>query len=188
MSDDAWSDFSQRLACEGDWLVEVEPLVLSDDERVMTGYAERNLSALTFMDVFEERRSEPADEESPLEQDLARMDAKLNALIQIVNRMLVPDLGTRTRVPMRFNADGALIPPGLLAVDATTVLLRIRFDACPSLPLELPARRQPGPVDGSAFLVFEGVTEGLREGLERLVFRHHRRRVAVARHGLASQA
>ncbi|TBR37195.1 MULTISPECIES: PilZ domain-containing protein [Dyella] len=187
MNTPSLDDFNQLLACDGDWLVEADSLAGEPDERVLAGYADRNVSALTFMDVFESRRAEPADEEDPLAVEIARMDAKLNALIQIVNRMLVPDATTRTRMALRFNALGALVPSVVLP-GSDYVVLRIRMDACPSLPLELPARVAQRFADGNDFVGFLGVTEGLREGLERMVFRHHRRRVAVARQGQASQA
>lgn len=187
MNSNPWDEFSQLLACDGDWLAEVEALGAAPDERALAGYAERNLSALTFMEVFETRRAEPADEEDPLALEIARMDAKLNALIQIINRMLVPDATTRDRVALRFNAVGAVL--GAASVPRSDyVILRIRLDACPSLPLELPAQVAQRFADENVFLPFLGVTEGLREGLERMVFRHHRRRVAVARLGQASQA
>lgn len=187
MSHPAWDEFDQLLACDGDWLVEVEPLPGAPDERALAGFAERNISALTFMEVFESRRAEPVDEDDPLAQEMARMDAKLNALILIINRMLVPDASTRQRIPLRFNAVGARLGSVELPLDGY-VILRIRLDACPSLPLELPAQVAQRFADGNDFLVFLGVTEGLREGLERMVFRHHRRRVAVARQGQASQS
>ncbi|MFC4764342.1 PilZ domain-containing protein [Dyella koreensis] len=183
----AWDEFQQLLACEGDWLAEAEPLALPLDERIATGYAERNLSALTMMAVLEERRAEPLDDDSPLMQEVARMDAKLTALIHIINHVLIPDALVRPRHALRFNAMGAVLPSAL-AVAGDTLLLRLRFDACPSLPLELPACVQRRFDDGSQFVLFETISDALREGLERMVFRQHRRRVAVTRQGHASQA
>lgn len=182
MNASVWDEFQQLLACEGDWLAEAEALALPLDERIAAGYAERNLSALGLLDVLDERTADLSDEDSPLVQDLARMDAKLNALIHIINRVLIPDALTRPRQPLRFNALGALLPPALAPAGEGT-LLRIRLDACPSFPLELPARVERRFPDGRVFLTFENHSESLREGLERMVFRHHRRRVAVTRQG-----
>jgi hypothetical protein len=182
MTASAWDEFQQVLACEGDWLAETEPLSLPLDARVAAGYAERNLSALGMLDVLEERAVEVSDEDGPLMQEMARMDAKLTALVHIINRVLVPDALTRPRHALRFNALGALLPPGLAPAGAA-LLLRIRLDGCPSLPLELPSSVERRLPDGRVFVTFETIPEALREGLERLVFRHHRRRVAVARQG-----
>jgi hypothetical protein len=180
MTASPWDEFQQLLACEGDWLAEAEPLALPLDERIAAGYAARNLSALSMLDALEDRAPEPADEDDPLRQELARMDAKLNALIHIINRVLLPDALSRPRQPLRFNALGALLPPAL-APAGESMLLRIRLDGCPSLPLELPARVERRFADGQAFVTFETIPDALREGLERMVFRHHRRRVAVTR-------
>ena len=182
MNASAWDEFQQLLACEGDWLAELEPLSLPLDERMAAGYAERNLAALGMLDVLDERTAEVSDEDSPLVQDLARMDAKLTALIHIINRVLIPDALTRPRHTLRFNAVGALVPPAL-ALAGEGALLRIRLDACPSFPLELPVRVERRFPDGRVFLTFENHSDALGEGLERMVFRHHRRRVAVTRQG-----
>ena len=182
MNASAWDEFQQLLACEGDWLAELEPLALPLDERVAAVYAERNLSALGMLDVLDERSADVSDEDSPLVQDLARMDAKLTALIHIINRVLIPDALTRPRHALRFNALGVLLPPEL-APAGEGALLRIRLDGCPSFPLELPVRVERRFPDGRVFATFENHSEHLSEGLERMVFRHHRRRVAVTRQG-----
>jgi len=187
MNTTTWEAFQQHLACEGEWLAETELLSLPLEERVATGYAERNLSALTMMAGLEERGAEASDDDSPLMQEVARMDAKLTALIHIINHVLIPDALVRPRHALRFNAMGAVLPAAL-AVAGDALLLRLRFDACPSLPLELPSRVQRRFDDGSQFVLFETNSDALREGLERMVFRQHRRRVAVARQGHAPQA
>ena len=182
MTASAWDEFQQLLACDGDWLVETEPLSLPLDGRVAAGYIERNLSALGMLDALEERAPDTSDEDNPLVLEMARLDAKLTALVHIVNRVLVPDALTRPRHPLRFNAIGALLPAELAPAGAA-VLVRIRLDGCPSLPLELPASVERRLPNGRVFVTFETISDALREDLERLVFRHHRRRVAVTRQG-----
>ena len=61
------------------------------------------------------------------------------------------------------------------------VLLRLRFDVCRSLPLELPAQVERRFDDGRVFVVFAPLSDVLGDAIERLVFRHHRRKVAEAR-------
>ncbi|MFC5740483.1 PilZ domain-containing protein [Dyella tabacisoli] len=175
-----WDDFEQRLACEGEWHVDCAPLTWPMDARVAAGYVERNLSVLSTIAVLEDRRSDSADDDNPLMQEMLRLDAKLNALLDIVNRLLVPT-ALPTRQTLRFNAVGALLP-ATLPSESEALLLRIRFDASPGLLLELPARCLRQFDDGRRFVQFEQCSDALREGLERLVFRHHRRKVAVIRH------
>ncbi len=182
MTDSAWNEFQQLLACEGDWLAEAEAVSLPLDGRVAAGYIERNLSALGMLDALEERAADLSDEDNPMVLEMARLDAKLTALVHIINRVLIPDALTRPRHALRFNAIGALLPPEL-APAGPSLLLRIRLDGCPSLPLEFPASVERRLPNGRVFVTFETISEALREALERLVFRHHRRRVAVTRQG-----
>ncbi|WP_266160699.1 PilZ domain-containing protein [Dyella silvatica] len=175
-----WEEFEQHLACEGEWHVDCAPLAWPLDARLAAGYVEKNLSVLATIAVLEDRRSDTADDDNPVMQEMLRLDAKLNALIDIVNRLLVP-MALPARQSLRFNAVGALLPEAL-AIDSEALLLRIRFDASPGLLLELPARCVRQFADGRRFVEFEQRSDALREGLERLVFRHHRRKVAVIRH------
>lgn len=175
-----WEEFEQHLACEGEWHVDCAPLAWPVDARTAAAYIEKNLSVLATIAVLEDRRSDNVDDDNPVMQEMQRLDAKLNALIDIVNRLLVP-IALPPRQSLRFNAIGALVPASF-ATDNEALLLRIRFDASPGLLLELPARCVRQFADGRQFVLFEQTSDALREGLERLVFRHHRRKVAVIRH------
>jgi hypothetical protein len=111
---------------------------------------------------------------------MLRMDAKLTALVDIVNQLLVPSSTLPPRQLLRFNAVGALLPAGMMP-PGDAVLLRLRFDLCRSLPLELPAQVSHQFDDGHTFVVFTLPGDALSDAIERLVFRHHRRKVAEAR-------
>ena len=105
---------------------------------------------------------------------------KLTALVDIVNQLLVPASTLPPRQLLRFNAVGALLPASLVpAGDA--MLLRLRFDLCRSLSLELPARMGRRFDDGHVFVEFTSLGDVSGDAIERLVFRHHRRKVAEAR-------
>jgi hypothetical protein len=180
MSDEAWNVFSERVAwdfrfnatCEAAERPEPAALALIND---------RNASVLVAVSALMDRRSESTEDDSPLTQEVARLDAKLNVLMEIVNRLLLPQSGLPPRIPVRFNGAGAALLWDTLPPVGQPVLLKLHFDACRALPLELPGVRLPGPSDGKGFIAFEGLTEAVREGIERLVFRQHRRQVAEAR-------
>ena len=108
------------------------------------------------------------------------MDAKLTALVEIVDRLLVPPGTLPARHLVRINARGAVLGADL-PLPGDAVLLSLRFDHCRSLPLELPALREMQFDDGRTFVRFPTVNEALGDAIERLVFRHHRRKVAEAR-------
>ncbi len=142
--------------------------------------AERNANTLAAIAALEERRAEIGEDDSPLMQEMLRMDAKLTALVDIVNHLLVPTGTLPPRQMLRFNAVGALLPAALLP-PGEALLLRLHFDVCRSLPLELPARIERRFDDGRVFVVFALLSDVLGDAIERLVFRHHRRKVAEAR-------
>jgi hypothetical protein len=183
MTDDLWSAFSSRVSVEGALRARCEPLDPMPDRPALARLAERNLATLASIAAIEERRVESADDDNPVLQELARLDAKLNALVDIVNRLLAAPESLPVRNRLQFNALGALVPAALVP-EADLVMLALHFDACPSLPLELPSRVLRGPAEGRIFLAFEPCSEALGEALERLVFRHHRRKVAETRQSL----
>jgi hypothetical protein len=115
-----------------------------------------------------------------LTQELQRIDSKLNVLMEVVNRLLIPLAQLPDRTEVRFNALGVVLPESLLP-DSDRVLVRLHFEACRALPLELPGRVDRRCDDGQVFVAFTDSSELVVEGLERIVFRHHRRKVAESR-------
>ncbi|MDR6936616.1 PilZ domain-containing protein [Luteibacter sp. 3190] len=180
MSDDGWKAFSDRVAWDAAFHATVES-VARPDGAALALINDRNASVLVAVSALMDRRSDTAEDDSPLTQEVARLDAKLNVLMEIVNRLLLPQAGLPSRLNLRFNAIGAVMPWAGLPPVGQPVLLKIHFDVCRALPLELPGVRTAGPTDGKGFIVFEGLTEAVRDGIERLVFRQHRRQVAEAR-------
>lgn len=182
MTDALWLAFSERVCVDDQLRLSLVPR--EEGASTLAQLGERNLSTLASIAAIEERRADGADDDSPVLQELARLDAKLNALVDIVNRLLVPASTLPGRVHVRFNAIGALVPATLLPVATGAVCMRIHLDACPSLPLELPARVQRRLDDGLAFLALEPLGDAAADAIERFVFRHHRRKVAEARQSL----
>lgn len=180
MNNGRWDEFEQRLSVDESLHVDGEPLAWPPPQDQLSWLGERNTNTLAAIAALEERRADLAEDDSPLVQEMLRMDAKLTALVDIVNRLVLPDNQLPPRQPIRFNALGAVVPAALAPVDGGC-LLRLRFDVCRSVPLELPgfvARRFD---DGHVFLAFQTLGESVAASLERLVFRQHRRKVAVAR-------
>lgn len=182
MQDDAWQAFSERVSCEDSWHVDSEPLVWPLPDAMAQSLAERNTATLATIAALSERHADNTEDDSPVMQELQRMDAKLTALIDVVNHLLVPPSNLPPRQLLRFNAIGAVLPAALVPADDMSLLLRLRFDVCRSLPLELAARVERRLDDGRVFVAFVRQSEALGDAIERLVFRYHRRKVAEARH------
>lgn len=180
MQDDAWQTFSERVSSEESLHADSEPLSWPPQEAHLLRLAERNATTLAAIAALEERRADLGEDDNPLMQEMLRMDAKLTALVDIVNHLLVPTDTLPPRQLLRFNAVGALLPASLVP-PGEALLLRLRFDLCRSLPLEMAARVERRFDDGRVFVVFAPPGDALGDAIERLVFRHHRRRVAEAR-------
>jgi hypothetical protein len=178
--DAVWQEFSQSMAFEGALHLSVQALDAPPDAGALAGYNERNLHVLRALASLDERRVETGDDESPVLQELVRLDSKINVLMEIVNRLLVPLDVLPPRLPVRFNALGVLLPAAALPPSAH-LLVRLHFDACRALPLEMAVQFVRTQDDAHAFAGFIKPSEMVNEGLERFVFRHHRRKVAEAR-------
>lgn len=180
MTASQWDEFEQHLSSEELLHADCKPLEWPPSPEVLQRLAERNANVLAMLASLEERRTDHGDEESPLMQEILRMDVKLTALVEIVNQMLAPDTSLPPRQTLRFNAVGAVLPTALVP-KGDGMLLRMHFDACRSLPLELPARVSRTVGEGRSFVEFTLHGDATSDAIERLVFRHHRRKVAGAR-------
>jgi hypothetical protein len=178
------TEFAQRMAFEGRLHVRFEAAAAAPADAQLQALAERNAHLLGAIALLEERRAErERDEDGAMAQELARLDAKLSLLIEIVNRLLAPAASLPPRQPVRFNGLGAEVPAALVPADAAQGRLLLHFDACPALPLELACRVEMAAE--TAFLAFVQAGEAVEEGLDRFVFRHHRRKLADVRQSTA---
>lgn len=181
MQDESWQAFSERVSYDDGLHVSCVAMPQPLAELQLAAMRERNLSVLGTLAVFSERRLDASDDESPMAQDIQRLDSKLNVLMAMLDQLLQRDAELPPRQPVRFNAVGALLPRALWPSSATTALLRLHFDGCLALPLELPARLVQERDADHIFVSFETMDDVTADALERLVFRHHRRKVAGRR-------
>lgn len=181
MHEDSWQAFSDRVTFEDELHVDCAPLTAPLSDLQYGALRERNLNVLNTLLVFGERRAEAVDEDSAVGQEMQRLDSKLNVLMAMMDQLLRRNTELPSRRLVRFNAHGALLPRMIWPVGAERALLRLHIDGCLALPLELPARLMQERDSDHIFVAFETLDEVTRDALERLVFRHHRRKVAGQR-------
>lgn len=174
-----WNEFNQRLAYEGSLRIAVSVLATPPDEARRARAEELNLGVLAAVEALEDRRTEGLDEDSPVARELARVEARLDVITELLNRALSADSTLPATRSVRFNALGITIHGARLPADAPGLTLRVHFDACRALPLELTGK-PAGPAN-SGFMRFDDPGDAVRDGIERLVFRLHRRAIADAR-------
>ncbi len=134
----------------------------------------------------EVRVNEALKDESPaLVHELQRLEFKLNILLRLTAELAVRDRALPAAQTLRLSSRG-LEWPGEHAPPRDAVgLLSLYVNPMLPEPLRLPCTVIDERLrDGQrvALLRFDGLSEAVIELLEKLIFRHHRRLVAGARH------
>ncbi len=136
--------------------------------------------------VDDVRAGEALKEESPaLLHELQRLEFKLNILLRLVAELAVRNNALPQRQTVRLSAVGMEWFGEQAPSSGERGLLSLYVNPAVPQPLKIPAqvvseRAQDGV--RVAVLQFEGLSETVVHLLEKLIFRHHRRLVAGARH------
>ncbi|MBS0394286.1 MAG: PilZ domain-containing protein, partial [Proteobacteria bacterium] len=112
------------------------------------------------------------------------LEAKVNVLIQLVARLLDQGAHLPPVRNVRLHADGLEWQVEDEEVQPGVGLVRLHVSRHFPQPLVLPGRVLGVREDSEGrwvHFVFEGLTAGVAELLQRLIFRHHRRLVAGTR-------
>lgn len=129
-------------------------------------------------------RHEFEDEHTDYAQELVRLDLKINLLLELVGHVLSRQLNLPMPVRTRMNSSGIEWFGFGLPTAGSRVLLELYLHSRYPRPLELPGSVVAvGGLDrnDSAKIRFHGLSDSLRESLDKLIFRHHRRKIASAR-------
>lgn len=139
----------------------------------------RSAASLLALMVGLDEPAPPLDESPELVAHLHRLDQKLDLLTELVGQWLHRELALPPAQPLRLSARGVIWRPDS-APAAGPAWIRLYLRAGLPRALELPAVLRPLD-DGSVLAQFEGLDPAITDGLERYIFRCHRRAVAQAR-------
>ncbi len=141
-----------------------------------------NEAVLKVAMVLGEVRPDPGEDPSAA-TELAHLDFKLNVLLDLVGRLLVREEILPAAVPLRLSARGLEWSADPAPSPGEAILVGLYLHPSYPRPVELPARvLETGPgADGRVRVRFEHLSEAVEEGLERLIFRNHRRLIAQSR-------
>lgn len=181
MTHDPWQFFGDRISWEGPIRVACETLDAPLDPVQQARMEEQDADVLAMLNALGERGSGEPPEDEAVSVALARIDAKLDLLLAMFNRHLLAHVQMPSQRPVRFNARGIVIGDWTAPEPDTPVLVRVYFDSCVGIPLELPGRTAKAPPDAGGFVAFDELDEGIRQSIEHLVFRQHRRQLAGSR-------
>jgi hypothetical protein len=158
-----------------------QPLPQPLDRFALIGLDESNALLLQACVAVEEHPVREKNEDlEPLAAELARIDFKINLVLQLLSKLVVQEPMT-VATEIQFNALGAswisLEPP---PVAGARGLLRVQLRSSLPQPLELPA--EVSSVSGNRVRVtFPELSEGTVELIQRLAFLRHRRHIADTR-------
>jgi hypothetical protein len=146
------------------------------------GYAERNLRILQVLTAMEESGKVEVDESSPNSAELARLDMKVNLLLDLMGQLLVANQPRPRPASVRFNALGAVwqavAPHPELGAQG---VLEMHLRDCIAEPLRFLGRIASISPDGRVKVRFANPGEQVADFIEKLAFRRHRRQVAGAK-------
>ncbi len=131
---------------------------------------------------------ESADESQARAPELLRLESKLNLLLELVGEVLSRQEPVRPAVPVRLGSETVTWETAQTPAPSGQGLLTAYLLSGLPKGLTLPAVVEDVvPVDGGFRVMarLEGLAVPVQDYLEKLIFRHHRRRVAEARRGRA---
>ncbi len=156
-------------------------------ESELVHLCEANEALLRVCATLDDAMPRLSNEASEVAQELVRFDAKLNLLLEMVSELLHTTRQLPQMTPLELGAQGLRFPCAQLLAPPSLLLLDVY--ACPQFPkaLRLFARVLDGQEDLEGYRItarFEGLSTAVTEGLEKLVFRRHRRSIALRKHKL----
>lgn len=148
-----------------------------------------NEEVLRFIDVLDEYPSESAGEHPSINQELAKVEIKFDLLLNMLTQLLGVYFPLPAAVNVRLMPYGVQWTSSAVINPGTHGLVEIYLNSrCPRA-LVFPARVDHAEHDGQGYRVsaqFIEMSDSIRERLEKMIFRHHRRSVALARRRLIS--
>lgn len=149
---------------------------------VVGSYADRNLRALQALAALEEHGQVEKPDDSPHAADIARLDLKVNLLLDMVGQLLVASNPRPRPTSIRFNALGAVWEGNSpMPVLGNQGVLEVYLRDCIAEPLRLVGRIASISPEGRIKARFIPPGEHIADLLEKLAFRKHRRQVAGAK-------
>jgi len=162
-----------------------EPSPLADPAE-LEHYNQETARALQALALFEEAPRELSTDPNPKGQDLQHLEAKVDVLLSLVTRLVSQQQGLPRKHNTVLRADTLewAGPATDQARTGDTGVLVVYPNVLLPIPFRL-ASRVVGSVERSGnkwrICRFEHLSPQVAVGLEKLVFRRHRRQVAIAR-------
>lgn len=172
-----------RLSWEGALPLDWRELDRLPERGQLARSDERNTALLNALTLIEEGSARQSEEPSPLIAQMERLEAKFDLVLTLLTEALLPESVVPGPVPMRISSRGIAFEAARQVEPGAVVELSIHFSASLPRPVVLyGVVVEPLPGEESHVSVeFRQLDPGVKERLERLVFRRHRRSIAQQR-------
>ena len=145
-----------------------------------------NENLMHLVDALEGHAAD-ADERSGASPELQRLERKIDVLLAMVGRIHAKSIALPAATDMALYANGLawVVTEASPLQAGDSGYLSLYLDPALPDPLYLPGRIERVEQDDEghrwAFLRFDALGETVQDAIERLIFRHHRRAVAMAK-------
>lgn len=142
--------------------------------------------ALQAIAVYEEAPRSPTDDLVNYSGEGSRLEAKIDLMLSLISNLVGEHVGLPEPQPMIIRARTIewQAEPSFVTERGSTGLATIWANAHIPLPLRLPCRIERD-IERNGFKWiqsrFEFLAPNVSDGLDQVIFRHHRRQVAIAR-------
>ncbi|MBK1674916.1 hypothetical protein CKO35_16810 [Ectothiorhodospira shaposhnikovii] len=164
----------------------VEPVAGIPAAEEMARINEANESLLRVCASMDDALPRRLDEGSEVSQELSRIESKVNLLVEMVSLLLHAHARIPPAIPVRLSAEGL----GWIQADPLPrgQALRLTFHLCPQFPKPLTLYGRVTAIEAveaghDLSVSFLGMSPSLEDGIQKMVFRRHRRSIAQARCG-----
>jgi hypothetical protein len=173
-----------ELAYEDILALAWHPLTTAPEATQLHHLAERNVRLLQACEALEEHgvSDKKPDDDVPHAAEISRLDHKLNLLLELVGQLVATSHSRPPVLAVRLNVLGASwIAGDTTPAIGTLGMLELHLRSFLVDPLSLFARVESVYENRHVEIRFEAMSKTVADHMERLIFRHHRRRVAGAR-------
>ena len=183
-TDDARQDLAGTLAFTDNisiaWSAVDEPPSAAQLAKVN----EANEIFLRAVSVLGSASGDVAEEDTAVSNEIARLDLKVNMLLDLVSQLIYTQLDIPPRTQVTIGADSLSWSPEHLPAPGDTVFMQVYIQHGTPKPLcfygEVITRPEEHAA-GIARVDYQGLSAAAHGWLEKLIFRHHRREVAYQR-------
>ena len=144
----------------------------------------KNEEVLRFIDALDEHPGKSLAEHASVSQELARFEVKFDLILSLVSQLLSVYFPLPTPVHVRLTPSGVHWVSNEAVAPGSRGMVEIYLsNRCPR-PLVFSGRVENVEQEELGYRItfqFSELSEPIRERLEKLIFRHHRRSVALAR-------